>query len=69
MLLSKSFREAAKKFFFGAPATKKGEGQATKKIDLFLKLETKPLSSGGGGTALVAGPLKKTFFAASLISH
>ena len=48
-MLYKSFREAANKFFFGAPATKKGEGegQATKKIDLFLKLETKPLSSGG----------------------
>ena len=42
-----------KALFFSGPATKRGKGLATK--------------LGGGGKALVAGPLKKDLFAASLI--
>ena len=51
--------------FFSGPATKRGKGKdrATKKKILFLEL--KNLRSRGG-KALVAGPLKITFFAASL---
>ena len=65
-------REAAikKSYILSGPATKRGGGvKATKKKEhLYLTNKKRPLSSRGvGGKALVAGPLKKTFFAASLI--
>ena len=50
-----------------------GKGRATKKKGLFLKLifgkKIVPKATNSreaGGKALVAGPLKKSFFAASL---
>ena len=44
--------------FFSGPAIKRGEGKY-----LFLKLEKKKSTKvGGGGKALVAGPLKKDPF-------
>ena len=58
--MSLKLREAAKKFFFSELATKRGgggKGRATKKNELFLKLEI---------FAFVAGQLKMTFFSATL---
>jgi len=63
-------RKAAKKYKnFSGPTTKRGRGKglATKKKELFLKLEKKIFSKkmwqlssrGEGGEALVTGPFKK----------
>ena len=60
-----NLREAAKKSFLSGLATKRGK-------DFFLNLifdPPKKVLMRVGGKALVAGPLKRYFFAASLIKQ
>ena len=51
-LVDAGLREAAKSSFFSGPATKRG-------IQKILTLSTR---GKGGGKALAAGPLERTFF-------
>ena len=58
--------EAANSFIFSGLVTKRGgKGLVTKKKELFLSSKANSLKKcgyyGGGGKALVAGPLKKDF--------
>jgi len=58
--MKSSFCGSRKKVFFSGPITERGDkGLATKKNLFFEALKTQVKT-------LVAGPLKKTFFAASL---
>ena len=64
-------REVAKKFFFRSPV-KDGPLRKTNFFEALKKKSPKNVATqleGRGGKALVVGPLKKPFFAASLIIY